>query len=47
MRVGDVVVVEGEWGRIGEINLSYVVVYIWDEPPRPAVHYFTSTPFET
>src|SRR5690606_32364142 len=31
IRVGDVVVIEGEWGRIGEINLSYVVVYIWDE----------------
>src|SRR5690606_32232479 len=26
IRVGDVVVVEGEWGRIGEMNLSYVVV---------------------
>ena len=48
VRVGDVVVVEGEWGRIGEINLSYVVVYIWDE--RRLVlpcHYFTSQPFET
>lgn len=48
VRVGDVVVVEGEWGRIGEINLSYVVVYIWDE--RRLVlpcSYFTSTPFET
>ena len=47
-RVGDVVVVEGEWGRIGEINLSYVVVYIWDE--RRLVlpcSYFTSHPFET
>lgn len=48
VRVGDVVVVEGEWGRIGEINLSYVVVYIWDE--RRLVlpcSYFTSRPFET
>lgn len=48
IRVGDVVVVEGEWGHIGEINLSYVVVYIWDE--RRLVlpcHYFTSRPFET
>lgn len=48
IRVGDVVVIEGEWGRIGEINLSYVVVYIWDE--RRLVlpcGYFTSTPFET
>jgi len=48
VRVGDVVVVEGEWGRIGEITLSYVVVYIWDE--RRLVlpcHYFTTRPFET
>src|SRR5690606_27011502 len=47
MRVGDVVVVEGEWGRIGELTLSYVVVYIWDE--RRLVlpcTYFTSQPFE-
>lgn len=48
IRVGDVVVVEGEWGRIGEINLSYVVVYIWDER-RLVVpcSYFTTTPIET
>lgn len=48
IRVGDVVVVEGEWGRIGEINLSYVVVYIWDER-RLVVpcSYFTMTPIET
>lgn len=47
VRVGDVVVVEGEWGRIGEITLSYVVVYIWDE--RRLVlpcTYFTAQPFE-
>ncbi|GAA3933598.1 mechanosensitive ion channel family protein [Microbacterium soli] len=48
IRVGDVVVIQGEWGRIGEINLSYVVVYIWDERRLvlPCSH-FTSTPFET
>lgn len=48
IRVDDTVVVEGEWGRIGEINLTYVVVHIWDE--RRLVlpsSYFTSTPFET
>src|SRR5690554_231803 len=48
VRVGDVVVVEGEWGRVGEITLSYVVVYVWDE--RRLVlpcSYFTSHPFET
>ncbi|MGM7667660.1 mechanosensitive ion channel family protein [Microbacterium sp. A93] len=48
IRVGDVVVVEGEWGRIGEINLSYVVVYIWDERRLilPCT-YFTSQPVES
>lgn len=48
IRVDDVVVVEGQWGRIGEITLSYVVVHIWDE--RRLVlpcTYFTSQPFET
>lgn len=48
IKVGDVVVIQGEWGRIGEINLSYVVVYIWDER-RLVVpcNYFTTTPIET
>ena len=48
IRRGDVVVVEGEWGTIGEITLSYVVVYIWDERRLivPST-YFTQTPFET
>ena len=48
IRVGDVVVVEGEWGTIGEINLSYVVVYVWDER-RLVVpcSYFTTKPIET
>jgi small-conductance mechanosensitive channel len=30
IRVDDVVIIEGEWGRIEEINLTYVVVRIWD-----------------
>jgi len=48
IRVGDVVVVEGEWGTIGEITLSYVVVHIWDERRLivPSTH-FTSNSFET
>ena len=47
IRVDDVVVVEGEWGRIGEITLSYVVVNLWDE--RTLVlpcTYFTTKPFQ-
>jgi len=30
VRIDDVVVVEGEWGRIEEIALTYVVVRTWD-----------------
>ncbi|MDQ2625836.1 MAG: mechanosensitive ion channel family protein [Actinomycetota bacterium] len=47
VRVGDVVVLEGEWGRIEEITLTYVVVQIWDERRMilPTT-YFTKTPFE-
>jgi len=47
IRVDDVVVVEGEWGRIEEITLNYVVVGLWDD--RRLVlpcTYFTSQPFE-
>ena len=29
-RIDDAVVVENEWGWIEEINLTYVVVRIWD-----------------
>lgn len=47
VRVGDVVVVEGEWGTIEDITLAYVVVAIWDERKLilPCT-YFTSTPYE-
>jgi small-conductance mechanosensitive channel len=31
IRLGDVVIVEGEWGWIEEINLTYVVVELWDK----------------
>jgi len=31
IRLDDVVIVEGEWGRIEEITLTYVVVLIWDQ----------------
>ena len=47
IRVDDVVVVDGEWGRIEEITLSYVVVHVWDD--RRLVlpgTYFTQNPFE-
>ncbi|MGK7389743.1 MAG: mechanosensitive ion channel family protein [Candidatus Cyclobacteriaceae bacterium M2_1C_046] len=31
IRIDDVVIVDGEWGRVEEIHLTYVVVKIWDE----------------
>lgn len=31
IRLDDVVIIEGEWGRIEEITLTYVVVRIWDD----------------
>jgi small-conductance mechanosensitive channel len=30
IRIDDVVVIQGEWGRVEEINAAYVVVRIWD-----------------
>ncbi len=30
IRIGDTVIVEGEYGTIEEINLTYVVVQVWD-----------------
>ena len=46
LRLGDVVEIEGEWGRIEDIALSYVVVKIWDE--RRLIlptSYFNDKPF--
>ena len=47
IRIDDVVVVEGEWGRIQEITLTYIVVHLWDDRRLvlPST-YFTTTPFE-
>lgn len=47
IRLDDVVVVENEWGRIEEINLTYVVVKIWDERRLilPTT-YFIEKPFQ-
>ena len=30
LRIDDVVVVQGEWGRVEEINSAYVVIRVWD-----------------
>ncbi|NER09798.1 Small-conductance mechanosensitive channel [Muriicola jejuensis] len=47
IKIDDVVVVEGEWGRIEQITLTYVVVAIWDK--RRLVlptTYFIEKPFQ-
>jgi len=47
IRIDDVVVVEGEWGRIEEISLTYVVVCIWDLRRLVLpISYFIETPFQ-
>lgn len=47
IKIDDVVIVEGEWGRIEQITLTYVVVSIWDKRrlivPTP---YFIEKPFQ-
>lgn len=47
IRLDDVVVVEGEWGRVEEITLTYVVVHLWDDRRLilPST-YFTTTVFQ-
>jgi small-conductance mechanosensitive channel len=47
IRLDDVVIVEGEWGRIEEITLTYVVVAIWDLRRMVLpITYFIEKPFQ-
>jgi small-conductance mechanosensitive channel len=47
IRLDDVVIVEGEWGRIEEITATYVVVRIWDERRLVVpLQYFIEQPFQ-
>ncbi|MCW5746180.1 MAG: mechanosensitive ion channel [Alphaproteobacteria bacterium] len=47
IRIGDVVVVEDEWGRIEEISSTYVVVAIWDQRRLILpLSYFLQRPFQ-
>jgi small-conductance mechanosensitive channel len=47
IRIDDVVIVEGEWGRIEEITLTYVVVKIWDLRRLVLpISYFIEQPFQ-
>ncbi|MFE0315395.1 mechanosensitive ion channel family protein, partial [Streptomyces albogriseolus] len=47
VRIGDTVVVDGEWGTVEEITLTFLTVRTWDERRiTMPVSYFTSKPFE-
>ena len=47
IRIDDVLVVEGEWGRVEEITLTYVVVGIWDQRKLILpINYFIEKPFQ-
>lgn len=47
IRLDDVVIVEGEWGKVEEITLTFVVVAIWDKRRMVLpVTYFIDTPFQ-
>jgi len=47
IRIDDVLIVEGEWGKVEEINLTYVVVNIWDKRRLILpINYFIEKPFQ-
>ncbi|SDD21867.1 Small-conductance mechanosensitive channel [Mucilaginibacter pineti] len=47
IRIDDVLVVEGEWGRVEEITLTYVVLNIWDKRRLILpINYFITKPFQ-
>ncbi|WP_400191454.1 mechanosensitive ion channel family protein [Hymenobacter sp. B81] len=47
IRIDDVLVVEGEWGRVEEITFTYVVLRIWDERRLVLpLNYFIEKPFQ-
>jgi small-conductance mechanosensitive channel len=47
IRIDDVLIVEGEWGKVEEITLTYVVLHIWDERRLILpINYFIEKPFQ-
>lgn len=47
IRIDDVLIVEGEWGKVEEINLTYVVLNIWDKRRLILpINYFIEKPFQ-
>ncbi len=47
VKIGDIVVVEGEWGTVEEISLAFLTVRIWDDRRLTMpVSYFNNQPYE-
>lgn len=47
IRLDDVLIVEGEWGRVEEISLTYVILHIWDDRRLVVpLSYFIDKPFQ-
>jgi small-conductance mechanosensitive channel len=47
LRIDDVLIVEGEWGRVEEITATYVVLKIWDERRLVVpLQWFIERPFQ-
>lgn len=47
IRIGDTVIIDGEWGWIEEIHLTYVVVKVWDLRRLVVpINRFLETPFQ-
>lgn len=47
IRIDDVVIVEGHYGRVAEIGLTYVVLALWDERELVVpINHFIEKPFE-
>ncbi|MDB1088659.1 mechanosensitive ion channel [Streptomyces sp. ACA25] len=47
VKIGDTVVVEGEWGTVEEITLAFLTIRIWDDRRLTMpVSYFNSQPYE-
>lgn len=47
MQEGDVIVVNDEWGRVEDVNLTHIVVRMWDERRLTVpTTYFTERPFQ-
>jgi small-conductance mechanosensitive channel len=47
LRIDDVLIIEGEWGRVEEITSTYVVLALWDERRLIVpLQWFTDHPFQ-